>query len=56
MKALVLDIPREDWETTKGMTIMDVPEPELDESRHPADSNKCIFKSFLRSGLQKGKC
>jgi threonine 3-dehydrogenase len=44
MKALVLDIPREDWETTTGMTMKDVPEPELDEARCPADSNKCIIK------------
>ncbi|MBT7477308.1 MAG: zinc-binding dehydrogenase [Nitrospina sp.] len=42
MKALVLDI--NEWETAKGMTLADVPEPELDETRCPADSNKCIIK------------
>ncbi|MBT3922562.1 MAG: theronine dehydrogenase, partial [Nitrospina sp.] len=40
MKALVLDI--NEWETAKGMNLADVPEPELDETRCPTDSNKCI--------------
>ena len=44
MKALVLDISRDDWETTTGMTIKDVAKPELDEPRQPADSNQCIIK------------
>lgn len=44
MKALVLDISRDEWETTKGMNLIDVPKPELDEARCPADSNKCIIK------------
>lgn len=44
MKALVLDTPRNEWETTTGMNLADVPEPELDESIRPADSNKCIIK------------
>jgi len=42
MKALVLDI--NEWETAKGMNLTDVPEPELDETRCPADSNKCLIK------------
>jgi threonine 3-dehydrogenase len=56
MKALVLDTPREDWETTKGMNLMDVPEPELNESRQPADSNKCIIKPLYTGfcGSDKG--
>ena len=44
MKALVLDIPRDEWQTTTGMNLADVPEPELDEARCPADSNQCIIK------------
>jgi threonine 3-dehydrogenase len=44
MKALVLDIPRNEWETTTGMNLLEVPEPTLDESRHLPDSNKCIIK------------
>ncbi len=44
MKALVLDIFRDEWEITKGMNLVDVPEPKLDESLCPADSNKCIIK------------
>ncbi|MGV7221944.1 MAG: zinc-binding dehydrogenase [Nitrospinales bacterium] len=56
MKALVLDFPREDWEATKGMNLMDVPEPELNESRYPADSNKCIIKPLYTGfcGSDKG--
>ena len=56
MKALVLDIPRDDWETTKGMNLIDVPEPKLDETRHPADSNKCIIKPLYTGfcGSDKG--
>lgn len=44
MKALVLDIKREEWESTRGMNLIDVPQPELDESRFPEDSNKVIIK------------
>jgi threonine 3-dehydrogenase len=44
MKALVLDVPRDKWDTTTGMDMIDVPEPELDEAQCPADSNKCIIK------------
>ncbi len=44
MKALVLDIPRNEWETTTGMNLLEVPAPELDETRHLPDSNKCIIK------------
>ena len=56
MKALVLDVPRDNWETTKGMSMMDVPVPELDESRRPADSNKCIIKPLYTGfcGSDKG--
>ncbi len=44
MKALVLDIQRDEWETTTGMDIQDVPEPGLDESAHPDDASKVIIK------------
>lgn len=44
MKALVLDIKREEWESTQGMDMIDVPEPKLDESKCPEDSNKVIIK------------
>ncbi len=56
MKALALDIPRDQWEATKGMSLMDVPEPELDESCRPADSNKCIIKPLYTGfcGSDKG--
>jgi threonine 3-dehydrogenase len=56
MKALVLDIPREHWESTKGMSMMDVPKPELDETQTPADSSKCIIKPLYTGfcGSDKG--
>lgn len=44
MKALVLDIKREEWESTTGMNMVSVPEPKLDESKCPEDSNKVIIK------------
>ena len=44
MKALVFNTPRDEWETTTGMNMIDVPEPELDEGLRPGDSNKCIIK------------
>ena len=31
MKALVLDIQPEEWELTKGMSFIEVPEPKLEE-------------------------
>lgn len=56
MKALVLDIPHAHWETTKGMSMMDVPAPKLEESQNPADSNKCIIKPLYTGfcGSDKG--
>ena len=44
MKALVLDIKRGEWESTTGMSMVSVPEPKLDESKHPEDSNKVIIQ------------
>ncbi|MBT5027340.1 MAG: zinc-binding dehydrogenase [Nitrospinaceae bacterium] len=54
MKALVLDI--KEWESTKGMKLLDVPLPELDEVRCPADANKCIIKPLYTGfcGSDKG--
>jgi len=56
MKALVLDIPRDDWETSKGMNLMDVDEPELNETQRVDDSNKCIIKPLYTGfcGSDKG--
>lgn len=44
MKALVLDTPRDEWDSTTGMNLADVPKPDLDETLRPDDSNKCIIK------------
>ncbi len=44
MKALILDIQREDWDRTQGMTFADVETPVLDESKNPEDSSKVIIK------------
>jgi len=44
VKALVLDVKREEWESTRGMNLIDVPQPKLDESKFPEDSNKVIIK------------
>jgi len=56
MKALALDASRDQWETTKGMNLIDVPGPELDETRCLADSNKCIIKPLYTGfcGSDKG--
>ncbi len=40
MKALILDIQREDWDRTQGMTFADVETPVLDESKSPEDSSQ----------------
>ncbi len=44
MKALALNIERDQWETTTGMDILDVPEPALNESAHPEDAGQVLIK------------
>ncbi len=44
MKALILDIPRKDWDGTKGLIFTDVNSPELNESKHREDASKVIIK------------
>lgn len=44
MKALVLDIPRKDWENTQGMSFVDHDPPELRESQDPADASRVIIR------------
>ena len=44
MKALVLDISRDRWDKSKGMNQVDLPEPRIDETHFPEDSNKCIIR------------
>ena len=56
MKALVLDIQLEEWEVTKGMSFIEVPEPKLEESKNPADGSKVIIKPLYTGfcGSDKG--
>lgn len=44
MKALILDIKREEWESSKGMKFATVPQPELNEGKDPDDASKVIIK------------
>lgn len=56
MKALVLDIERKNWESTRGMTFTDVNEPSLDERKNYDDSGKVIIKPLYTGfcGTDKG--
>jgi len=56
VKALVLDIERKDWETTRGLTHTDVSEPSLDERKNYDDSGKVIIKPLYTGfcGSDKG--
>ncbi len=44
MKALTLDITRQDWEQTTGMAFSEVENPELNETRYLEDASKVIIK------------
>ncbi len=44
MKALALDIKREEWESTSGLKLLTVENPALDESGNIEDSGKVIIK------------
>lgn len=44
MKALILDIKREEWEATRGLNLGLVPEPELNESKDLDDAGRVIVK------------
>jgi len=56
MKALTLDIKREEWESTRGMKMAEVEAPELDEGRNPEDGGKVIIKPLYTGfcGSDKG--
>jgi threonine 3-dehydrogenase len=56
VKALVLDIQPEEWELTKGMSFIEVPEPKLEESKNTADGSKVIVKPLYTGfcGSDKG--
>ena len=44
MKALTLDITRQDWEQTTGMAFSEVENPELNETKYLEDASKVIIK------------
>jgi threonine 3-dehydrogenase len=44
MKALILNIRREEWEHTRGLIFSDVDSPDLNESKRPEDASKVIIK------------
>ena len=44
MKALILDIQRDQWENTRGMTLAEVEPPELNEARCPEDAGQVLIR------------
>ncbi|MGH8048717.1 MAG: alcohol dehydrogenase catalytic domain-containing protein [Chthoniobacterales bacterium] len=44
MQALVFDKSKSEWETTRGLENVDVPDPVLDERANPTDANSLILK------------
>ncbi len=56
MKALILDIKRDEWDTTTGMTFADVDEPKLDESNNSDDGGRVLIKPIYTGfcGSDKG--
>ena len=51
MKALVLDVPRDNWETSKGMSLMDVPVPELDYQIYRHATVEYMANKLLQLGI-----
>lgn len=56
MKALIFTVDRGSWSSTKGYTLADVPEPELQEQHLPEDAEAVIVEPFLAGvcGTDKG--
>jgi threonine 3-dehydrogenase len=44
LKALILDIKRNQWESTRGMTFADIEAPVLDEARCREDAGRVLIK------------
>ena len=53
MKALVLDIKREEWESTTGMSRVDIAQPQLDESKRPEDATRSSSNRFIRGSADR---
>ncbi|NIP99762.1 MAG: zinc-binding dehydrogenase [Nitrospinaceae bacterium] len=56
MKALILDIKRDEWESTTGMTFAEVDAPVLDEAKVPNDGGRVLIKPIYTGfcGSDKG--
>ena len=56
MKALVLDVNRNTWSTTKGYLLRDVPEPKLDEKQDALDAKRVLIEPIFGGvcGTDKG--
>ena len=56
MKALTLDIKRAEWESTTGMSFVDVEEPTLDEANTPNDGGRVLIRPIYTGfcGSDKG--
>ena len=56
MKALILPVTRDNWSTTKGYELADVPAPVLDEARDPADAQRVLLEPIYSGvcGTDKG--
>ena len=56
MKALILDIKRDEWDATTGMTFAEVDPPALDESKNPNDGGRVLIKPIYTGvcGSDKG--
>lgn len=50
MLALVYDMAKDDWATTKGFRKEQVPRPRLDEARDPEDTS-CVIVKVLYAGV-----
>ena len=56
MKALILDIQRDEWDATTGMTFSEVDAPTLDEANIPNDGGRVLIKPLYTGfcGSDKG--
>ncbi len=56
MKALILDIKRGEWESTKAMKFASVEEPSLNESKNPDDASRVLINPLYTGfcGSDKG--
>ena len=44
MRALIVDVNRSEWESTRGMKFASIEDPSLNESQNPDDASKVLIK------------